>query len=93
MQLSDALSLFLGEVVLPRTEVCANIHLLFISINVIVNCYYPKVTKRVWAYIKEHDLQNPADRREILCDEKMEAVMNRKKIKMFKMTKVLSEVC
>ena len=56
-------------------------------------CIIYQVTKRVWAYIKEHDLQNPADRREILCDERMEVVMNRKKIKMFKMTKVLSEVC
>lgn len=49
------------------------------------------VTKRIWVYIKEHDLQNPQDRREILCDAQLEKLFGRKKIMMFKMTKVLSQ--
>ena len=51
-----------------------------------------EVTKRIWAYIKEHNLQDPADRRQIVCDEKLEKLFKRKKFGMFKMTKFLSEM-
>ncbi|CAL9222931.1 unnamed protein product [Arabidopsis halleri] len=30
--------------------------------------------KRIWAYIKEHDLQDPQNKREILCDEKLKKI-------------------
>ena len=50
-----------------------------------------EVTKRIWAYIKENELQNPKDRREILCDEKLSKVLKCKKINMMKMTAVLSK--
>lgn len=46
----------------------------------------------MWAYIKEHNLQNPSNRRQILCDAKLEELFGRKKIDMFRMTKVLSNV-
>mmetsp|Transcript_43365 Transcript_43365/g.86152 ORF Transcript_43365/g.86152 Transcript_43365/m.86152 type:complete len:340 (-) Transcript_43365:19-1038(-) len=49
-----------------------------------------EVTKRIWAYIKEHDLQDPRDKRKILCDAALEKVLKRKSIHMFTMTKVLS---
>jgi chromatin remodeling complex protein RSC6 len=51
------------------------------------------VTKKIWEYIKANDLQNPSNRREILCDEAFEKLMKRKKINMFKMTQVLNPVC
>lgn len=52
-----------------------------------------EVTKRMWSYIKENGLQNPADKREILCDAKLLKVFDgKKKFGMFKMTKYLSEV-
>ena len=56
-------------------------------------CPRTQVTKRVWAYIKEHKLQNPAPKKgqEILCDERLEKVLKVKKIHMFKMTKILSD--
>ena len=94
-QLSTELSEFLGEVVLPRTE----------------------VTKRMWAYIKEHNLQvrhlsvwtwwalhlpstltpslvpdglqDPKNKRTILCDDGLQRVFGRKKVDMFQMTKLL----
>ena len=50
------------------------------------------VTKLIWAYIKEHNLQNPKDKREIICDQAMEKLFKRKKFNMFKMTKLLSNV-
>jgi upstream activation factor subunit UAF30 len=51
-----------------------------------------EVTKAVWKYIKEKELQDPSDKREILCDASLESLFRRKKVNMFKMTKYLSEV-
>lgn len=50
------------------------------------------VTKQLWAYIKKKDLQNPANKREILLDDKLKAVMgkSRKKVDMFEMTRLVS---
>ncbi len=31
-----------------------------------------EVVKRMWVYIKEHNLQNPKDKREIVCDANLE---------------------
>ena len=28
-----------------------------------------QVVKRIWAYVKEHDLQNPKDKRKIILDD------------------------
>ena len=55
-------------------------------------CGRTDVTKRVWAYIKSHELQNPADRREIICDTTLEKLFRKKKINMFKMAKYLADV-
>ncbi len=50
-----------------------------------------EVTKKVWEYIKKHDLQNPANKRNILADEKLKAVFDGKKeVTMFEMTKLIS---
>jgi upstream activation factor subunit UAF30 len=91
VQLSTKLSDFLdGEIVLPRPEVGR--YLLCSSDPQFLSSFLLQVTKRIWNYIKEHNLQNPKNRREILCDPKLEELLGRKKIDMFKMTKVLSEV-
>ena len=45
-----------------------------------------QVVQGIWKYIKEHDLQNPDDKREIFCDEKLKKVMGGKsKVTMFNM--------
>jgi chromatin remodeling complex protein RSC6 len=50
-----------------------------------------EVTKKVWEYIKKHDLQDPANRRMINADPKLEAVFGGKKqVSMFEMTKLIS---
>ena len=51
-----------------------------------------EVTKRIWDYIRENNLQNPNDKREIICDEKFEKLFKKKKFNMFKMVKYLSTV-
>ena len=51
----------------------------------------PDALKKVWEYIKENDLQNPKDKREIIPDAKLEKILGQKEpINMFQMTKVLS---
>lgn len=51
----------------------------------------PKVVKKVWSYIKDNNLQDPADRRFILCDEKLKGIFNMDRVNGFTMNKYLSE--
>ncbi|XP_050364503.1 upstream activation factor subunit spp27-like isoform X2 [Argentina anserina] len=51
----------------------------------------PEVVKKIWAYIREKDLQDPKNRRNIICDDALHAVFRVKSIDMFKMNKVLSK--
>ncbi|MYM30067.1 SWIB/MDM2 domain-containing protein [Duganella sacchari] len=51
-----------------------------------------EVTKKVWDYIKKHDLQDPANRRMINADDKLKAVFGGKaQVSMFEMTKLISD--
>ena len=45
-----------------------------------------EVTKRLWDYIKQHNLQNPANKRNIVCDAPLKAVMGKDEVTMFEMT-------
>ena len=49
-----------------------------------------EVVSKVWAYIKQHDLQDPKNRREILADSKLEPVFGKKRVTMFEMNKHLA---
>ncbi|EXJ78973.1 hypothetical protein A1O3_08473 [Capronia epimyces CBS 606.96] len=51
----------------------------------------PETTKRVWAYIKANDLQDPNDKRFIICDSKMRELFRQDKVHMFTMTKLISQ--
>ncbi|GAQ79731.1 hypothetical protein KFL_000370050 [Klebsormidium nitens] len=48
-----------------------------------------EVVKRLWAYIKEHNLQDPADKRVIIADAKLARLMGQERFNGFGMTKVL----
>ena len=50
-----------------------------------------EVVSKVWEYIKKHKLQNEANKREILADDKLEAVFGVKKVTMFEMNKHLAK--
>lgn len=51
-----------------------------------------EVTKKVWDYIKEQNLQDPANRRMINADDKLKAVFGGKgQVSMFEMTKLISD--
>jgi len=51
----------------------------------------PQVVKQLWVYIKGNSLQNPNNKREIMCDTKLKAVFGVDKIDMFAMNKVLGK--
>lgn len=51
-----------------------------------------EVVKGLWVYIKKHDLQDPANRRNILADEKLKKIFDGKDVvTMFEMTKLVSK--
>jgi chromatin remodeling complex protein RSC6 len=47
--------------------------------------------KKIWEHIKARDLQDPADKRQIRCDEKMQLVFKLDKVHMFTMNKILGK--
>lgn len=50
-----------------------------------------EVVKKIWDYIKKHDLQNPQNKRNILADDKLKVVFGGKgEVTMFEMTKLVS---
>ena len=51
-----------------------------------------EVTKRIWDYIRENNLQDPKDKRTIKADAKLKKVFNGKEsVSMFEMTKLVNE--
>ncbi|KAG8792664.1 hypothetical protein FRC12_005306 [Ceratobasidium sp. 428] len=50
----------------------------------------PQIVKKLWDHIKANNLQNPADKREILCDDAMQQVFGVNRINMFQMNKMVS---
>ncbi len=49
-----------------------------------------EVVKKMWEYIKKHDLQNPANKRNIFADDKLMPIFGKKEVTMFEMTKLAS---
>ncbi|KAK7621377.1 hypothetical protein BKA81DRAFT_133234 [Phyllosticta paracitricarpa] len=51
----------------------------------------PQTVKKIWAYVKERDLQDPSDKRQIRCDDAMRAVFKQDRVHMFTMNKILNQ--
>ncbi|KAI1205364.1 SWIB-domain-containing protein [Annulohypoxylon truncatum] len=49
----------------------------------------PQVVKKLWEHIKGNQLQDPNDKRQIRCDERMQAVFKQAKVDMFQMNKLV----
>lgn len=45
-----------------------------------------EVIKKLWEYIKTNNLQNPANKRNILCDAKLMAILGKPEVTMFELT-------
>ena len=50
-----------------------------------------EVTKRLWAYIRKHGLQDTKNKRNINADDKLKAVFKKGTVNMFEMTKLVSK--
>ena len=51
-----------------------------------------EVTKKVWDYIRQHNLQNPQNKRMIRADDKLKKVFGGKdEVSMFEMTKLINQ--
>lgn len=50
-----------------------------------------EVTKRIWDYIKKHDLQDPSNRRNINADDKLRPIFGKEQVSMFELTKLVSQ--
>jgi chromatin remodeling complex protein RSC6 len=51
-----------------------------------------EVVKKLWAYIKKNNLQNPKNKRNIISDAKLKPVFGGKsEVNMFEMTKLVSK--
>ncbi|KAI1273421.1 DEK C terminal domain-containing protein [Xylaria sp. FL0933] len=49
----------------------------------------PQVVKKLWEHIKGNQLQDPNDKRQILCDDRMQAIFKVAKVDMFQMNKLV----
>ncbi|KAL3722434.1 hypothetical protein ACJRO7_034755 [Eucalyptus globulus] len=50
-----------------------------------------EVVKRIWNHIRQKDLQDPSNRRKILCDESLHKLFHVNSIDMFQMNKALAK--
>ncbi|GAA5237173.1 DNA topoisomerase III [Verticiella sediminum] len=49
-----------------------------------------EVTKKIWEYIKKHDLQDAANRRNINADDKLKKLFGKDQVSMFELTKIVN---
>ena len=50
-----------------------------------------EVVSKVWEYIRQKNLQNPENKREIVADDKLRAVFGKDRVTMFEMNKHLAQ--
>ena len=49
------------------------------------------MTKKVWEYIKKHNLQDAANKRNINADDKLKVIFKKPQVTMFELTKLISD--
>lgn len=49
-----------------------------------------EVTKKIWDYIKKHNLQDAKNRRNINADDKLKPLFGKNQVSMFELTKIVS---
>jgi upstream activation factor subunit UAF30 len=50
-----------------------------------------EVVKKLWAYIKKNNLQNPKNKRNIMCDDKLSKVFGKKEVSMFELASLIGK--
>ena len=49
-----------------------------------------EVTKKIWEYIKQHNLQDASNRRNINADDKLRPLFGKDQVSMFELTKLVN---
>ena len=49
----------------------------------------PETVKRIWAYSKDHNLINPSNKREIICNPKLQSLLGKETVGLLDLQKVL----
>lgn len=50
-----------------------------------------QVVKKLWEYIKKHDLQDSKNRRNVNADANLKPIFGKSQVSMFEMTKLISK--
>jgi upstream activation factor subunit UAF30 len=50
-----------------------------------------EVTRKIWEYIKKHDLQDPKAKRNIIADAKLKELFGKPSVDMFELTKIVNQ--
>jgi chromatin remodeling complex protein RSC6 len=50
-----------------------------------------EVVKKLWAYIKKNNLQNPKNKRNILADDKLKKVFGKNEVSMFELASLIGK--
>jgi upstream activation factor subunit UAF30 len=50
-----------------------------------------ELTKKLWAYIKKNDLQDPKNKRMIRADDRLRPIFGKPQVNMFEMTKLVNK--
>lgn len=58
--------------------------------NTVTQLSRPQTVKKIWEYVRLHELQDPNDKRQIRCDDRMRAVFKQERVHMFTMNKLLA---
>jgi chromatin remodeling complex protein RSC6 len=61
------------------------------SLTGVTSLSRPQVVKHLWDHIKANSLQDPNDKREIICDDAMKNVFGVTRLNMFTMNKMIGK--
>lgn len=92
---SPELQTIVGHPALPRTEVLGTHFILFSSVTIYACCTENQcglqIVKQLWAYIRKNNLQDPNNKRKIICNDELRLVFETDCTDMFKMNKLLAK--
>lgn len=95
---SPELQAIVGQPTLPRTEVQSYWLLLLLGFFFLnsYQCYefsllLLQIVKQLWAYIRKNNLQDPSNKRKIICNDELRLVFETDCTDMFKMNKLLAK--
>lgn len=103
---SPELQAVVGQPAMPRTEVVIPrsismittfsyvvdvLKYIYISRFLKPLCCLIQIVKQLWAYIRKNNLQDPSNKRKIICDDALRVVFETDCTDMFKMNKLLAK--